>query len=109
MLYYSFIAEFLIADRVDYEQFMQIISMCWSNSIDDDLINAMQRFDKDKNGLIPLAEFKYELLNRGEKLSEDEFDFILENIRNEFGYTVEDQYLKINGNSLKKKSFFALL
>ena len=44
---------------------------------EDDICDAFKEFDEDGNGTISLKELKKMLTGMGEKLSDEEFDFML--------------------------------
>ena len=43
-----------------------------------DVIDALKVFDNDRDGKIPMADFKKAMLNMGEKMSEDELTEIIQ-------------------------------
>lgn len=61
--------------KIDFDEFVKIYKdLKLKNPNMDDVVNAFNFFDGDKNGYLDMNELKYLLCNRGEKLSEAEVE-----------------------------------
>jgi len=59
-----------------------------------DIVEALKVFDTDKDGKISLDEFKYAMINMGERMEEDEINEI-----------IHDSQELINDNSINIEEF----
>ena len=58
---------------IDFNEFLTIVcSKLRNEEAEDELVEAMEYFDKTGSGVIPTTDFKHFMMNLGEKLSEDE-------------------------------------
>lgn len=81
-----------------FEEFKEIYSQKVDNSSKDSFISAFKNFDKENTGKILLEEFKHVMTTLGEKMSEDEFNLMLTEMKinpqeEEIDYNIVINYL----------------
>ncbi len=61
--------------RIDFQGFLQCMSRQMKDTdADEEILDAFRVFDKEKNGLISIEEFKQVMDSLGEKLTDEEFE-----------------------------------
>lgn len=83
--------------KIEFEEFIQIYKdLKPKNPNMDDIVQAFNFFDGDKNGYLDLNELKYLLCNRGEKLSEAEVEKFFKSLdKNNDGKITLDEFKRI--------------
>ena len=72
--------------KISYEDFKKIyIQKLKTNKTEKDLIKAFEFFDKNKTGFVNLNELKHGLIVLGDCLSEDEINFLINEIADDDG------------------------
>jgi len=86
--------------KIEFEEFVGIYKeFKGKNPSMDDIVNAFNFFDADKNGYLDLNEIKYLLCNRGEKLSEAEVEKFFKILdKNNDGKITLDEFKRIVEN-----------
>jgi len=71
---------------IDFPEFLTLMSkVLLKSKSESSLLEAFQIFDKDENGYIPEEDFKTIMTDMGEKLKEDEYIKMMEDVEVEKG------------------------
>ena len=65
-------------DKATFDEVLEIINKCWRNeNVEEELQKAFKVFDRTGGGHVNKDEFRVEMLNRGEKLNEQEVEDLI--------------------------------
>ena len=83
--------------KIEFVEFVQIYKdLKPKNPNMDEMVNAFNFFDGDKNGYLDMNELKYLLCNRGEKVSEAEVEKFFKSLdKNNDGKITLDEFKRI--------------
>ena len=85
-------------NNIDYFAFVRIISKFRnSTNSDDELINELRKYDRDKSGLVSLADLRYVMMNMYDKLIEEEIDELITDLdlHITYGYICYEELAKL--------------